>query len=100
MSKVPEETYRAAVRCLVTFDERENLSKIAVPVLCLAGDKDPNAPPAVVERMASKIRGCRYVCLEGAGHLPNLEVPSAFDGAILSFLQELRNNAPAGLGTT
>ena len=29
MSAVPPETYRAAVRCLVTFDERANLGKIA-----------------------------------------------------------------------
>ena len=48
MSVVPADTYRAAVRCLVGFDERANLPKIAVPVLCLAGEKDPNAPAAGV----------------------------------------------------
>ena len=68
MSAVPAETYRAAVRCLVGFDERANLPKIAVPVLCLAGEKDPNAPAAGVERMAGKIPGARYVCLPGVGH--------------------------------
>jgi len=89
MSAVPAETYRAAVRCLVGFDERANLGTIAVPVLCLAGDKDPNAPAAVVERMASKIPGARYACLAGVGHLPNLEAPAAFDAAILSFLRRV-----------
>ena len=85
MSAVPADTYRAAVRCLVGFDERANLPKIGVPVLCLAGEKDPNAPAAVVERMAGKIPGARYVCLPGVGHLPNLEAPAAFDAAILIF---------------
>jgi 3-oxoadipate enol-lactonase len=88
MSAVPADTYRAAVRCLVGFDERSNLANIAVPVLCLAGENDPNAPPAGVERMAGKIPGARYVCLPGVGHLPNLEAPAAFDAAILNFLRE------------
>ena len=95
MSAVPAATYRAAVRCLVGFDERANLSKIAVPVLCLAGDKDPNAPAATVQRMADKIPGSRYVCLPGVGHLPNLEAAAAFDGAIIGFLREAF--APAAL---
>lgn len=89
MSAVPPETYRAAVRCLVTFDERGALGKIAVPTLCLACEKDPNAPAPVMERMASKISGSSYVCLPGLGHLPNLEAPAAFDAAILAFLRDV-----------
>ena len=81
-----EPTYRAAVQCLVTFDERANLGAIKVPVLCLAAEHDRNAPPPVVEKMAAKIPGARYVCLPGVGHMPNLEAPAAFDAAILTFL--------------
>jgi 3-oxoadipate enol-lactonase len=95
MSAVPADTYRAAVRCLVGFDERANLSQIAVPVLCVAGEKDPNAPPAVVERMATKIPGSCYFCLPGVGHLPNLEAKVAFDTAILRFLADVES---AGAG--
>jgi 3-oxoadipate enol-lactonase len=89
MARVPTDTYRAAVRCLVTFDERANLGSIRVPVLCLACEKDPNAPAPVMERMAARIPGARYVCLPGLGHLPNLEAPAAFDAAVLGFLQEV-----------
>ena len=89
MSAVPSDTYKSAVRCLVGFDERANLAKIAIPVLCLAGEKDPNAPPSGVERMAGKIAGSRYVCLPGVGHLPNLEAAGAFDTAILNFLRQV-----------
>jgi pimeloyl-ACP methyl ester carboxylesterase len=89
MSAVPLATYRAAVQCLVGFDERANLAAIAVPVLCLAGGKDPNAPPAGMERMATKIPGSRYICLGDAGHLPNLEDTVAFDAAVLGFLATL-----------
>jgi pimeloyl-ACP methyl ester carboxylesterase len=82
----PASTYRAAVRCLVNFDERANLPKIQVPVLCLAGEHDRNAPPAMMQRMASKIPGARYVGLPGVGHQPNLEAPQLFDAALLDFL--------------
>jgi pimeloyl-ACP methyl ester carboxylesterase len=87
MRSVPADTYRAAVRCLAAFDERANLARIAIPVLCVAGESDANAPPAVVQRMASKIPGARYVCLPNVGHLPSLEAPQAFDAAILAFLR-------------
>ena len=83
---VPEATYRAAVKCLVTFDERTNLTAIKVPTLCLAAEHDRNAPPPVVEKMAGKISGGYYLCLSGLGHMPNLEAPTAFDGAIFNFL--------------
>ena len=83
---VPERTYRAAVKCLVTFDERANLPNIKVPVLCLAAEHDRQAPPPVLEKMASKIPGAYYYCIAGRGHLPNLEAPATFDAAIFNFL--------------
>ena len=89
MAAVPERTYRAAVGSLVTFDERANLPRIRIPVLCLAGELDRNAPPAMMERMASKIPGARYACLPGVGHLANLEAPQQFDAAIFAFLHEV-----------
>lgn len=94
MAATSEPTYRAAVHCLVTFDERASLPSIRVPVLCLAGEHDPNAPAAMMQRMAAKIPGARYVCLAGVGHLPNLEAPQAFDAAVLEFLTQA--SAPAG----
>jgi pimeloyl-ACP methyl ester carboxylesterase len=93
MAATPASTYRAAVQCLVTFDERANLPNIRIPVLCLAGEHDRNAPAAMMQRMAAKIPGARYVCLAGVGHLPNLEAPHAFDAAVLEFLA--RAPAPA-----
>lgn len=87
ITQTPARTYRAAVHCLVTFDERTSLANIRVPVLCLAGERDPNAPAAMMERMATKIPGARFACLPGAGHLPNLEMPRAFDAAIFDFLR-------------
>jgi len=95
MGATPAPTYRAAIRCIVTFDERANLPNIGVPVLCLVGEHDRNAPPAMMERMAAKIHGARYVCLPGAGHLPNVETPAAFNAAVLALLLDTQSAARA-----
>jgi pimeloyl-ACP methyl ester carboxylesterase len=95
MAAVPPNTYRAAVRCLVGFDERANLAAIRVPVLCVAGEHDSNAPPAMMERMAARIPSARYVCLKGVGHVPNLEAPTTFNAAVIEFLRSLPRRAAA-----
>ncbi len=89
---VPEATYRAAVQCLVTFDERANLAEIKVPVLCLACEHDRQAPAKMVEKTASKIPGAFYFCIPGVGHMPNLEAPAAFDAAVFNFLDHALAN--------
>ena len=86
---VPEATYRAAVKCLVSFDERANLAAIKIPVLCLGAEHDRNAPASMVEKMASKIPGAHYVYFERLGHMPNLEAPAIFDAAIFRFLRSV-----------
>jgi 3-oxoadipate enol-lactonase len=91
----PEKTYRAAVHCLVGFDERANLGAIRVPILCLAGEHDPLAPPSGVERMAGKISGAGYIRLPGVGHFPNLEAPAAFDTAVFDFLRHAADRSGA-----
>lgn len=89
MARVPEATYRAAVRCLITFDRRAALGRISVPTLLLAGERDPVAPPATMERMAARVAGARFVVLPGAGHLANLECPAAFNEVLAGFLNDV-----------
>jgi len=57
--------------------------------MCLVGELDANAPPAMMQRMAAKIPGAKFVVLPGLGHLPNLENAAAFDAAVLAFLRDL-----------
>jgi pimeloyl-ACP methyl ester carboxylesterase len=88
MSAVPEPTYRAALAAIVAFNRLDNLPHINLPVLCLACDEDKTAPPAVMEKMASKIPQGHYQCLAHAGHLGNMEQPDAFNAALLGFLRQ------------
>ena len=88
MSLVSPGTYRRALEALVTFNRREALQLIGVPSLLVAGEKDPNAPPSVMQKMAEKIPHSRYVEMPGIGHLMNLEAPDAFDQLLIDFLRE------------
>ena len=87
MARVPEATYRVALRAIAAFDRRQALAQIRVPTLLLAAEHDRTAPPEVMQRMAARIAGSEYQCLPGAGHIANVEVPAAFNAAVLSFLQ-------------
>ncbi|MEO8135946.1 MAG: alpha/beta fold hydrolase [Betaproteobacteria bacterium] len=87
MSAVPEATYRAALASLSRFDRRDVLRLIAVPALVLAASDDAQAPPAVMEKMASRINGAEFAVLPDCGHLANLEQPVLFADAVLEFLE-------------
>lgn len=88
MAAVPPQTYQACVEAIVTFEERANLARIQVPVLCLVGEFDRQAPAPMMERMAAKIPGATYKMLPGLAHLPNLENRATFDAAVFDYLRE------------
>jgi 3-oxoadipate enol-lactonase len=87
MACVPETTYRATMLALMGFDLRHALKNIAVPTLVLSGSKDNNAPAPMMARMAGYIPSAKYLEIEGAGHLVNLERPEAFNAALDQFLK-------------
>jgi len=91
MANVPDASYRANMELMVTFDLRKELGNIRVPTLVIAGEKDANAPPPVMEKMASFIPNVQFHCVKGAGHLINLEQPSAFNAILRNFLRSVAN---------
>ncbi len=86
MSQVPQETYRAVISLLITFDLRDNLSEIQCPTLLIAGSEDNTAPAAMMERMAARIPGARFTTMEGAGHLAPIEQPAQFNQIVEAFI--------------
>jgi pimeloyl-ACP methyl ester carboxylesterase len=88
LGAIPEAVYRDTLRCLTTFDRRADLSRIAVPTLLIAGERDAAAPMKTMQRMADGIRSARRVVVPGAGHLIHLERPAAFRAALDPFLAE------------
>ena len=86
MSRISADAYRAALECLVTFDLRDQLGRIQVPTLLISGSEDTTAPARVMAKMAEQIPDAQHVCIDGVGHLANVEDPPAFDAALRAFL--------------
>jgi 3-oxoadipate enol-lactonase len=90
MANVPEASYRASMLALLGFDQRQALKEIRIPTLVLSGSKDKNAPAPMMAKMAGFIPSARYIELAGAGHLVNLERPTAFNAALDQFLTTVK----------
>ena len=66
----------------------ETLSKITAPSLIIVGSKDDSAIHDIAENLEKNINNSKKVCIEGAGHLVNLEKPKDFNESVINFLQE------------
>jgi pimeloyl-ACP methyl ester carboxylesterase len=89
MAAIKPDAYRAALRCIVTFNRADDLARIACPTLVLAAEHDRLAPPKTMERMAARIPGASCACIAGAGHLANFERPEDFSRILDAFLATL-----------
>lgn len=69
-----------------TFDVRDRLDEISVPVLAVVGEYDGLTPPSYHEYVAAEIPAGESVVVEDAAHLAMLEQPGAFNAAVESFL--------------
>jgi 3-oxoadipate enol-lactonase len=70
-------------------DSTSTLSAIACPTLVVVGAEDTLTPPAEAEKMVAGIKGAKLARIPGAGHLPNVESPAAYDAALLEFVNGL-----------
>jgi 3-oxoadipate enol-lactonase len=75
-------------------DTTPSLVNISVPVLILVGKEDAVTPPAAAEAMHERIRGSELQVIPNAGHLSNLENPSAFNHALVGFLRRIADGTP------
>jgi 3-oxoadipate enol-lactonase len=89
-ANMPVESYKQAVRMILGFDRRDALPNIKVPTLAIAGALDQVAPAPMMEKMAARIPGARFVAVPDAGHLINLERPDAFNAALGAFLGDVK----------
>ena len=70
-------------------DSTPDLATIDVPTLIVVGEDDVLTPVAESRAMHEAIRGSRLEVIAGAGHLPNLERPAAFNQVTGEFLLSL-----------
>lgn len=70
-------------------DTSASLSKIRVPTLILVGELDDVTPPQDARFMQSNIADAELQVIPNAGHMSNLENPSAFNHHLMDFLQRV-----------
>jgi pimeloyl-ACP methyl ester carboxylesterase len=68
-------------------DATPALAAIRVPTLVLVGLEDTATPPDAARTLASAINGAKLVEVPAAGHLSNLESPTAFNSALQEYLR-------------
>jgi 3-oxoadipate enol-lactonase len=76
----------------------EQLCRLRMPALVVAGREDPGLPAA--EAIHEQIPQSAMTVLSPATHLCNLEQPEAFNAALLGFLEKAEAARGAGRGST
>jgi len=83
----PDALLRGGLYALGT-DVRVDLESIRAPTLVVWGEHDVIMPRRLAEAWRDAIPVARLAVLPDAGHVPMVESPSAFVGALFDFLEE------------
>jgi len=68
-------------------DSRPDLPTIDVPTAVVVGDEDEITPLELAKAMSDAIPNATLSIIPGAGHLANLEAPTAFEAALRAWLR-------------
>jgi 3-oxoadipate enol-lactonase len=79
-------TFHAACAALAALDLRPQLATLQLPVLVLVGEMDEATPPPMSHELAAGLPNARLVVLPGCAHVPQLQAPEIFLGAIAEFI--------------
>lgn len=82
--------YAATCHAVSRVDWLDQLGRIAVPTLIVAGALDVGAPPAMSQAMHAAIPGSTLAVLEDASHLSVAEQPARFSALLRDFLDTLQ----------
>jgi pimeloyl-ACP methyl ester carboxylesterase len=80
----------AAAYALMAMRDRMDFSslvhRMSCPTLIIAGENDAIIPADESRSVAESIPEGRFACIANSGHLSNIENPTAYNDALLSFL--------------
>src|SRR5262249_42948434 len=93
IESTPLNGFLACAKALQDFDARDDLRRIAIPTMLIAGARD-GAMPQVMEQMHQAIPGSAYHVIEGAGHFPNIEKPGEFNRLLAEFAKAVARMTP------
>lgn len=84
------EGFAGCAQAIQRMDYLPQVGRIKVPTTLIVGERDSVLPEAM-RVLKEQIPGAEFVEIEGAGHLPNIEHPAAFDAALLRHFMRVAN---------
>ena len=81
--------YRGCAAALARLNYGHRLGEIAKPTLVLCGTEDHGAPPENTRQMHAMIQGSRFLEIEQAGHISNIEKPETFNAAAAKLFDDV-----------
>lgn len=78
--------YAGCCNAVANADFRDDLDRIGVPLLAVAGDDDPVCPPADLQHIAGSVADGRFLQVPGR-HICNVESAADFTAALGDFLR-------------
>ncbi len=83
--------YCGCAAALARLNHGPRLGEIDTPTLVICGDEDHGAPPENSRQMHAMIKGSRFLVVEQAGHISNIEQPAIFNSAVAAFFDDIEN---------
>ncbi|WP_431206576.1 alpha/beta fold hydrolase [Bradyrhizobium betae] len=80
------DVFRSACDALAGLDLRAELAAVKVPVLVLVGEHDEATPPPMSRELAAGLPHAELKIIPGCAHVPQLQSPLQFLGALKDFL--------------
>jgi 3-oxoadipate enol-lactonase len=85
--------YCGCATALANLNYGHRLHEINRPVLVICGTEDHGAPPENTRQMQAMIAGSRFLEIEQAGHISNIEKPKIFNEAVVGFFDDVERSA-------
>lgn len=89
LERTPQAGYIACCQAIAGTDLSALTPTLRQPTLGIAGSADGASPAALVEATIDLLPDARFTVIEDTGHLPCVEAPEAYAGALLEFLKEV-----------
>ena len=80
--------YLRAIIAILRFNIKDQVHRIQVPTLVVAGELDDTVPMGPKVELARSIQGSRLEIIVGSGHATPLDAPDEFNQLLLQFLRE------------
>ncbi len=93
MARIDKCIYAWASVAVWTADYRRYLSSITTSTLVIAGEHDQLTPPVLSGELCAAIPTARMEVISAAGHLSNIENPTAFNALVERFISSTANEA-------